>query len=43
MPKKKYTDKQMLQFKEAFTLFDRDGDGKITAIELSGTIKKKII
>ena len=42
MPIKKYTDKQILQFKEAFMLFDRNKDGKITAIELSGTTKKHL-
>jgi calmodulin len=35
------TDEQVAEFKEAFSLFDRDGDGKITSKEL-GTVMRSL-
>ena len=34
------TEEQIAEFKEAFSLFDKDGDGTITTKEL-GLIRKK--
>jgi len=36
-----YTDEQLAEFKEAFSLFDRDGDGTIDADEL-GTVMRSM-
>ena len=35
------TDEQIAEFKEAFSLFDRNGDGKITTTEL-GTVMRSL-
>jgi calmodulin len=35
------TEEQIAEFKEAFSLFDRDGDGKITSKEL-GTVMRSL-
>ena len=35
------TDEQIAEFKEAFSLFDKNGDGKITTTEL-GTIMRSL-
>ncbi len=35
------TEEQMAEFKEAFSLFDKDGDGKITSKEL-GTVMRSL-
>ena len=35
------TDEQVAEFKEAFSLFDKDGDGKITTKEL-GTVMRSL-
>ncbi|XP_064601551.1 calmodulin-A-like isoform X2 [Liolophura sinensis] len=37
----KLTDEQIGEFREAFTMFDRDGDGRITAKEL-GTVLRSL-
>ena len=36
-----FTEEQVLEFKEAFSLFDRDGDGTITTKEL-GTVMRSL-
>ncbi|ORY49126.1 calmodulin [Rhizoclosmatium globosum] len=36
-----FTEQQVREFKEAFGLFDKDGDGRITAIEL-GTVMRSL-
>jgi Ca2+-binding EF-hand superfamily protein len=36
------TEEQIAEFKEAFSLFDKDGDGTITTKELGLIIKKKL-
>ena len=36
-----YTEEQLAEFKEAFSLFDRDGDGTIDADEL-GTVMRSM-
>ncbi|KAJ3016660.1 UNVERIFIED_CONTAM: hypothetical protein HDU68_012098 [Siphonaria sp. JEL0065] len=36
-----FTEQQISEFKEAFALFDKDGDGTITAIEL-GTVMRSL-
>ena len=36
-----YTEEQIAEFKEAFSLFDRDGDGTIDADEL-GTVMRSM-
>ena len=33
------TDEQIAEFKEAFSLFDKNGDGKITTTELSTVMR----
>jgi calmodulin len=35
------SEEQIAEFKEAFSLFDRDGDGKITSKEL-GTVMRSL-
>ena len=35
------TDEQIAEFKEAFSLFDKNGDGKITTTEL-GTVMRSL-
>ena len=37
----KLSEEQISEFKEAFDLFDKDGDGRITATEL-GTVMKNL-
>jgi len=37
----KLSEEQIQEFKEAFSLFDRDGDGNITVTEL-GTVMKSL-
>eukprot|EP00092_Neocalanus_flemingeri_P032668 GFUD01035533.1.p1 GENE.GFUD01035533.1~~GFUD01035533.1.p1 ORF type:complete len:154 (+),score=62.38 GFUD01035533.1:119-580(+) len=34
-----FTKEQVLGFKEAFNIFDKDGDGKITSVELGSVLK----
>ena len=38
---KELTEEQIEEFKEAFMLFDKDGDGTITTIEL-GTVMRSL-
>jgi len=38
--KREMTEEQKNEFKEAFALFDKDGDGSITAIELGEVMRK---
>ena len=33
-----YTEEQIAEFKEAFSMFDRDGDGKKTGMQVGGII-----
>jgi len=40
MASKKLTDQQMKEMKAAFALFDKDGDGRITAKELGDAMRK---
>ena len=41
MPEKKFTDEEVAQLKQAFALFDLDGNGFITNDEL-GTVLRKM-
>jgi len=40
-PAKTLTEEQIAEFKEAFSLFDKDGDGTITTKEL-GTVMRSL-
>jgi len=40
-PAKQLTEEQIAEFKEAFALFDKDGDGSITTKEL-GTVMRSL-
>jgi calmodulin len=40
-PKNTWTDEQIAEFKEAFSLFDKDGNGRITSSEL-GTVMRSL-
>jgi len=39
MPKHDLSDEQVAEFREAFLLFDKDGDGTITTKELSTVMR----
>ena len=41
VPTKSLSDEQIAEFKEAFSLFDKDGDGSITTKEL-GTVMRSL-
>ena len=36
------TDEQITEFKEAFALFDKDGDGTITTKELGALFRRRL-
>jgi len=38
---KEFSEEQLAEFREAFALFDKDGDGRITAVEL-GTVMRSL-